>query len=113
MKEAALLLVLVLSAFFVVKGEVKIDMTEENELGQWAVQVHHDHDPSDIARRNGFRNLGQVGNLEGFYLFELEEQHKRNAVRREESVDGLKNHPGVLWLEKQVLKERVHRPHKE
>jgi len=78
----------------------------EGKPAQWAVKVEN-HDPDQVAREHGFINLGQVGNLKNYFLFQAEEhQSKREAI--EQAAKRLAEHPGVLWMEKQA--ERYHAP---
>ena len=35
-----------------------------------AVHLHEDADPHELARLHGYKNLGQVGDLEHHYVFE-------------------------------------------
>jgi len=58
----------------------------EGKPAQWAVKVEN-HDPDQVAREHGFINLGQVGNLKNYFLFQAEEhQSKREAIEQAAKV---------------------------
>ncbi|XP_071529775.1 furin-like protease 2 isoform X2 [Panulirus ornatus] len=63
----------------------------------------------DIASKYGFTNLGQIGALEDYYLFEHQHVHKRSAEPAHEHHQSLHSDSRVHWVEQQVEKRRVKR----
>ena len=62
-----------------------------------------------LASKHGFINLGQIGSLDNYYLFEHPRLKRRSA---EESVDHtrlLLSEPEVKWAEQMVEKKRAKR----
>ncbi|XP_066929242.1 PC3-like endoprotease variant B [Clytia hemisphaerica] len=92
----------------------KIEDALQNDEGSlfytnaWAVQLHQAEvaQADRIAEKHGFENMGQVGNLEGFYHF----KHKRVSKRAKRSLphktERLVSEDAVLWAEQQHLLDR-------
>ena len=60
----------------------------------------------NLASKHGFINLGQIGTLDNYYLFEHPRLKRRSA---EESIDHtslLLSEPEVKWAEQMVEKKR-------
>eukprot|EP01112_Ceratiomyxa_fruticulosa_P017917 TRINITY_DN5665_c0_g1_i4.p1 TRINITY_DN5665_c0_g1~~TRINITY_DN5665_c0_g1_i4.p1 ORF type:complete len:108 (-),score=23.53 TRINITY_DN5665_c0_g1_i4:280-603(-) len=84
-----------------------------NDGHVFAVQLHPSASADDIAERHGFDNLGNVEGVEHHYLFKLRDHPSlrndpENFVR--EKADMLSSSQEVLWVEKQVARERTPRP---
>ncbi|KZS13967.1 furin-like protease 2 [Daphnia magna] len=62
-----------------------------------------------IAEKHGFRSLGQVGSLDGYFLFEHDHVHKRSADPSGLHHEKLVNEPGVVWVAQQFEKKRYKR----
>jgi len=62
-----------------------------------------------LAIKHGFRNEGQIGDLEGYYLFERHRLSKRSASICEETSLLLTEEPQVKWFEQQKELKRVKR----
>ncbi|XP_063242489.1 furin-like protease 2 [Bacillus rossius redtenbacheri] len=62
-----------------------------------------------IARRHGFDNLGQIGQLPGYFLFEHRHVHKRSLSPSQLHIDKLSSEPGVQWAQQQHEKVRKKR----
>ncbi len=77
---------------------------------QWAVQLDPSVDPDSVAAGTGFHNLGQIGTLEGFYLFEklaeadMPGGFEADVASVERVNDRLDFAPGVHWFEQQVAR---------
>ncbi|XP_065224139.1 furin-like protease 2 [Planococcus citri] len=79
-------------------------------MNQFAVHVPTGHADADhVASTHGFQNLGQIGSLKGFYLFEHAHVHKRSTSASDTHHELLKNHPLVHWVEQQHEKKRKKR----
>ncbi|XP_059487314.1 furin-like protease 2 [Neocloeon triangulifer] len=79
-------------------------------MNQYAVQIPNGHESaSAIAQTHGFTNMGQIGELKGFYLFEHSRIHKRSALPNNTYHSNLINEPEVLWVQQQHVKRRVKR----
>jgi len=62
-----------------------------------------------LAAKHGFRNAGQIGDLENYYLFEHRGVSKRSASRCSETSQTLTEEPEVKWFEQQRELRRVKR----
>ncbi|XP_073971450.1 furin-like protease 2 isoform X2 [Rhodnius prolixus] len=76
---------------------------------EFAVRLEPTADPDAIAARHGFRNLGQIGSLRGYYLFEHPRVHKRSLTPHQQHHKNLKNEPKVEWVKQQEVKRRTKR----
>ncbi len=65
------------------------------------MRINAGEDPNQVAEAHGFTNLGQIASLEGYYLFELKEQHRKRDVASEKAKR-LAEHPSITWIEEQV-----------
>ena len=63
----------------------------------------------DLATRHGFVNLGQIGDLSNYYLFEHARIHRRSAERAHGHALLLTEEPEVKWFEQQEEKRRKKR----
>jgi len=77
-----------------------------------AVKVPAGTNPNELAERYGYRNKGQIGTLDGFYLFELQDQHRERALAAAKS-EALLQSEEIEWAERQVPQERRPRPHQK
>jgi subtilisin-like proprotein convertase family protein len=68
---------------------------------EWAVQLVLGTDVTSISRQVGMENLGQIGNLPGYYLFRA----NSNVGRNENLTASLRSVPGVIWAEQQVARQ--------
>lgn len=83
---------------------------EPTFTNQFAVHIDGGTSRADeIARKHGFTNRGQVGTLEGYYLFEHHEVSKRSTEYSHDHHSRLEQETGVHWVEQQVVKKRVKR----
>ncbi|XP_024081815.1 furin-like protease 2 isoform X2 [Cimex lectularius] len=79
-------------------------------MNQFAVHIPDGAEHADnIASKHGFSNLGQIGNLKGYYLFEHQHVHKRSLSTADEHHEKLSNEPQVLWVQQQHEKKRPKR----
>ncbi|XP_063223166.1 furin-like isoform X2 [Bacillus rossius redtenbacheri] len=77
---------------------------------QFAVRVPAGRAQADvIAARHGFTNLGQIGKLPGYYLFEHQHVHKRSLTPSEIHRHKLSSEPEVHWVQQQHEKVRKKR----
>lgn len=80
---------------------------------QWAVWLDPSVDPDVVAAGAGFRNLGQIGTLEDFYLFEklsepgLPAGFEADVASVERVNDRLDFAPGVRWFGQQLARRLV------
>lgn len=63
----------------------------------WAIELHPDANPYEIAARHGHEFVGQIGNLKGVYLFHQKPDtlHGVTHPHHEESKE-------IIWFEKQI-----------
>ncbi|BFZ01777.1 hypothetical protein BsWGS_04815 [Bradybaena similaris] len=79
-------------------------------INQFAVHIKGDHHAADrVARETGFKNLGQIGSLDNYYLFEASHRERRSASPSPEHHSLLEEHDEVHWAEQQVAKSRKKR----
>ena len=81
---------------------------------QFAVLVPHGRQAADrLAARHGFANLGQIGDLENYYLLERGDgdprRGKREARPDVDAARELADEPEVEWFEQQKERRRVKR----
>lgn len=88
-----------------------LDIEEVIEHHEIAVKLPPGADPDELAARYGYKNKGQIGSLEGYYLFDLQDEHKEKRDVAAEKADTLIGSSEVEWAEKQKPKERHPRPH--
>lgn len=88
-----------------------IDDTELVFHNQFAVHIPNATEPlvQFVAEKHGFRSLGQIGSLEGYYLLEHARIHKRSAEPSRYHHEKLVNEPGVVWVAQQHERHRVKR----
>uniref|UniRef100_A0A1B6CCM9 furin n=1 Tax=Clastoptera arizonana TaxID=38151 RepID=A0A1B6CCM9_9HEMI len=76
-------------------------------LNQFAVHIPSGVEDADlIADKHGFTNIGQIGSLKGFYLFEHPKVHKRSVQVNEEHHEKLSSETQVRWVQQQHEKKR-------
>ena len=79
---------------------------------QFAVLVPHGREAADrLAARHGFANMGQIGDLENYYLLERNDERrgKREARPDADAARMLADEPEVEWFEQQKERRRVKR----
>uniref|UniRef100_A0A5S6QQA5 P/Homo B domain-containing protein n=1 Tax=Trichuris muris TaxID=70415 RepID=A0A5S6QQA5_TRIMR len=71
------------------------------------VQLRRDDESraSAIAALHGFKNMGQIGSLKGYYWF----KRRGRKISKREIRSSLRLHPDVLWTEIERPKKRVKR----
>ncbi|XP_014834699.1 PREDICTED: proprotein convertase subtilisin/kexin type 5-like [Poecilia mexicana] len=62
-----------------------------------------------IAEKYGFTNMGQIGDLEGYYSVLHQQTANRSAEFNKEVTNHLAKEPKVEWLQQQVVLKRVKR----
>jgi len=74
----------------------------------WAVQLKPEEVASadQIAKRNGFHNVGQIGNLENYYHFKHRATRKRSRRSATSRTESLMEDEHVIWAEQQHLLDR-------
>ncbi len=109
---AVLLLALVFALASSVEG-TGLDLSSHIYHSQFAVLIPHGKGAADkLAERHGFKNLGQIGDLENYYLFERADQSgrsKRSVKPDSEAAHVLEEDPEVEWFEQQEEKRRIKR----
>ncbi|GAB6022556.1 Furin-like protease 2 [Chamberlinius hualienensis] len=79
-------------------------------MNQFAVKVEGGTAEAErIAKRHGFSNLGQIGSLDGYYLFEHQRISKRSTDHSIEHHNFLEDEKNVVWVEQQVELKRTKR----
>ncbi len=68
----------------------------------WAVQVLPGTDPDVLARSLGAKNLGQIGSLTDYYLFQL----AGSDTNTESATSSLSAQGQVIWFEQQVARQQ-------
>jgi len=96
--------VFLLVAFFLVACATGMEGEEHHEI---AVKLPDGANADEVAARYGYHNKGQIGSLEGYYLFELQEEHKAKRDVAVEKADTLMGAAEIQWAEKQVPKVNV------
>jgi len=77
---------------------------------QFAVLVPRGTEMADrLASKHGFKNLGQIGDLDNYFLFEHSRIQKRSTTASDLHAYLLTHEPDVKWWEQQVEKKRVKR----
>lgn len=83
-------------------------------MNQFAVHVPSGQEAADeVARKHGFRNIGQIGSLRDYYLFEHQHIHKRSLSASDEHHAALSSEPKVHWVQQQHEKRRTKRDYSE
>jgi subtilisin-like proprotein convertase family protein len=75
----------------------------------WAVRVVPGSDLNALSRTVGMQNLGQIGNLRGYYLFGASGNGSRIPQRDDTLTANLRAVPGVLWAEQQIARQQYPR----
>ncbi|XP_060876735.1 furin-like protease 2 isoform X2 [Metopolophium dirhodum] len=76
-------------------------------MNQFAVHIPKGSGQAEqIAAKHGFNNIGQIGSLEGFYLFEHKHVHKRSMDTSDVHHKKLTDEPDVHWVQQQHEKKR-------
>ena len=84
--------------------------TQKTFHNQFAVLVPRGKEMADrLATKHGFKNLGQIGDLENYYLFEHARIQKRSTTASDLHAYLLTQEPDVKWWEQQVERRRVKR----
>uniref|UniRef100_A0A6P7GAF1 Furin-like protease 2 n=1 Tax=Diabrotica virgifera virgifera TaxID=50390 RepID=A0A6P7GAF1_DIAVI len=84
------------AASCIAQGESKIQDTPTIYHNQFAVYIPDGKDVADtIAAKYGFVNAGQIGSLEGFYVFEHEHVRKRSLQASDHHHRKLNDEPQV------------------
>jgi subtilisin-like proprotein convertase family protein len=68
---------------------------------RWAVQVVLGTDPNALAAQLGMENLGQIGNLAGYYLFRAPVA----AARNDDLTAVLRSTSGIIYAEQQIARQ--------
>ncbi|KAK3097564.1 hypothetical protein FSP39_010877 [Pinctada imbricata] len=97
-------------AFYCLLCVIFCDIVSCNYLNQYAVHIRGGRSVADaVARKHGFINGGQIGELEDYYLFHHHGIKKRSANPSHEHHSLLSKEPEVRWVEQQVSQKRVKR----
>uniref|UniRef100_A0A3B3BUC8 SPC3 n=1 Tax=Oryzias melastigma TaxID=30732 RepID=A0A3B3BUC8_ORYME len=76
----------------------------------WAVKVNGNRQCVDrIAAKYGFINMGQIGDLKGYYSFRHPETASRSTVSNKEVTGHIAKEDKVEWLQQQVVHRRAKR----
>lgn len=76
-------------------------------MNEFAVHIPGGDEAADrIAEKHGFINIGKIGSLKGYYLFEHHRVHKRSVSQNHEHHAKLESEPEVLWVQQQHEKKR-------
>uniref|UniRef100_A0A0B7BDJ9 P/Homo B domain-containing protein n=1 Tax=Arion vulgaris TaxID=1028688 RepID=A0A0B7BDJ9_9EUPU len=79
-------------------------------INHFAVHIKGGHNIANkVARDAGLKNLGQIGSLDEYYLFEASNRKRRSASPSHEHHTLLKEHEDVHWFEQQIAKSRTKR----
>lgn len=74
---------------------------------QFAVYIPEGRNVADtVASKSGFQNLGQIGSLKNYYLFEHSHVHKRSLETNGQYHEALQSDPQVHWVQQQHEKRR-------
>uniref|UniRef100_A0A3Q2P1X4 SPC3 n=1 Tax=Fundulus heteroclitus TaxID=8078 RepID=A0A3Q2P1X4_FUNHE len=76
----------------------------------WAINVRGDPESvKKIAEKYGFTNMGQIGDLRGYYSFRHQQTINRSTEFNKEVTNHLAKETKVKWLQQQVVLWRVKR----
>ncbi|XP_050443201.1 furin-like protease 2 isoform X2 [Adelges cooleyi] len=76
-------------------------------MNQFAVHIPKGSEHAEqIAAKHGYNNIGQIGSLQGFYLFEHKHVHKRSLEFSTVHHEKLMEEPEVHWVQQQHEKKR-------
>ncbi|KAK2567984.1 Neuroendocrine convertase 1 [Acropora cervicornis] len=76
----------------------------------WVIQLDGGKTAAErIAFEKDMTLLGQVGSLEGFYMFKHNSHPRRSRRAAEDLTTDLYEHPNVIWADQQIIKRRVKR----
>ncbi|MED6295032.1 hypothetical protein CHARACLAT_027250, partial [Characodon lateralis] len=76
----------------------------------WAIKVRGDPESvKRIAEKYGFTNMGQIGDLKGYYSFRHQQTANRSTEFNKEVTNHLAKETKVEWLQQQVVLRRVKR----
>lgn len=81
--------------------------TQKEYVNRIAVKIKPGADPDGIAHKLGFKNKGQIGNLDDYYLFVGHHVSKRSTDKHD--TRHFHDHEHVLWHEQQHVKYRFKR----
>ena len=94
-----------------VSGQVASTATYHN---QFALFIPSGPSMADnLASKHGFINMGQIGTLENYYLFEHPRLKRRSAEESLDHTSLLLSEPEVKWAEQMVEKKRFKRDNKD
>nr|XP_040052772.1 proprotein convertase subtilisin/kexin type 5 isoform X2 [Gasterosteus aculeatus aculeatus] len=78
----------------------------------WAMRITGGRDSvHGIAEKYGFTNMGQIGDLKGYYSLRHRGTAKRSTVSNKEVVFSIAKETKVEWFQQQVVQRRVRRSH--
>ena len=80
------------------------EQTTSITTNEWAVRLAPGVDPYQLAVEHGAQNLGQIGSLQGTYLF-----RRPCTILNNDGLDPLANDKRVLWLEQQIARQQSRR----
>lgn len=76
----------------------------------WVIQVDGGRKAAErIAAEKDLTLLGQVGSLEGFYMYEHNSHPRRSRRAAEDLTSDISENPNVVWADQQIVKRRVKR----
>ena len=89
---------------------------DHNTHDYYAVHLHDESQPEQVASVLGLEYEGRLGELPGHHTFSSHKKRKHNADaileevrqrRRKRNIDGLGDLDGIIWSEKQKTKPRM------
>ncbi|KAF2368887.1 Proprotein convertase P [Trinorchestia longiramus] len=101
---------MVLFVLFLLCLSARKGVSQDVFHNQFAVKVPRGvQAANEVAQQHGFINIGQIGSLENYFLFEHPHVHKRSLDTSDHHCLSLSEHPQVEWVEQQVELKRVKR----
>lgn len=83
-------------------------------MNQFAVHIPAGSEAADaVAEKHGFRNMGQIGSLKNYFLFEHQHVHKRSLSSSDHHHSLLQKEKQVAWVQQQHEKRRRKRDYTE
>ena len=77
---------------------------------QFALYIPHGKVAAErLASKHGFVNLGEIGSLDNYFLFEHPRLQRRSTEKSADHTSMLLSEPEVVWAEQMVEKRRVKR----
>ncbi|ORX87319.1 hypothetical protein BCR32DRAFT_324547 [Anaeromyces robustus] len=79
-------------------------MSDKQYTDEYAVKVADNIDAKELAEQLGFEFKGQIGELEGYYLFKVNTENTKDENLYTKIESNLSKEKNIEWFERQYLK---------